>query len=190
MRELPVCPHISRVSRKLWHEIQKVVDTTEVLLYQRKNDACLNLFGGQTGRSSLHANGHTCHGEWSARAISNHRDRLYPRRRARGHERARYRCIGRVARTLSYAEGAPSSGFEGGSCVWVLSSRSPNPSEAIVSARTFWISLVLKVETPTAPWPILRVLHRAANDRIGVHVAHLRLPLRELGDRRNVSCNF
>lgn len=30
---------------------------------------------------------------------------------------------GRVARTLSYAEGAPSSGFEGGSWVWVLSSR-------------------------------------------------------------------
>ena len=39
-----------------------------------------------------------------------------------------------MARTLSYAEGAPSSVFEGGSCVWVLSSRSPNPSEAIVSA--------------------------------------------------------
>ena len=41
--------------------------------------------------------------------------------------------FGRVARTLSYAEGAPSSGFEGGSCVWVLSSRSPNPSEAILA---------------------------------------------------------
>jgi len=29
---------------------------------------------------------------------------------------------------------------------------------------------VLKVETPAAPWPILRVLHQAANYRIGVHV--------------------
>jgi hypothetical protein len=29
---------------------------------------------------------------------------------------------------------------------------------------------VLKVETPAAPGPILRVLHQAANDRIGVHV--------------------
>jgi hypothetical protein len=32
----------------------------------------------------------------------------------------------RVARTLSYAEGALSSGFEGGSWDWVLSSRSAN----------------------------------------------------------------
>lgn len=37
---------------------------------------------------------------------------------------------GRVARTLRYAEGAPSSGSEGGSWVWVLSSRSANPWEA------------------------------------------------------------
>ena len=36
----------------------------------------------------------------------------------------------RVARTLSYAEGAPSSVFEGGSCVWVLSNRSANSLEA------------------------------------------------------------
>ena len=36
-----------------------------------------------------------------------------------------------------------------------------------------WISPVLKVETPAAPWPILRVRYQAANDRIGVHVVQL-----------------
>src|SRR5580658_10849947 len=38
--------------------------------------------------------------------------------------------LGRVARTLSYAKGAQSSGFEGGSWGWVLFSRSANSWEA------------------------------------------------------------
>ena len=75
--------------------------------------------------------------------------------------------LGRVARTLSYAEGAPSSVFEGGSCVWALlvdhqiHRKQPLP--------------ILKVETPTAPWPILGVLHQTANYRIGVHVVQFLL---------------
>jgi hypothetical protein len=41
--------------------------------------------------------------------------------------------VGWVARTLRCAEGAPSSVFEGGSWVWVLSSRSPNSCEEVSS---------------------------------------------------------
>ena len=49
---------------------------------------------------------------------------------ARRHSPGRLEGVGRVARALSYAEGAPSSVFEGGSWVWVLSSRSANLWEA------------------------------------------------------------
>ena len=65
-----------------------------------------------------------------------------------------------MARTLSYAEGAPSSVFEGGSWVWVLSSRSPNPSEAIVSGE--WLSLrVPQARVLRSRNSLARLLHRS-----------------------------
>jgi hypothetical protein len=66
----------------------------------------------------------------------------------------------RVAGTLSYAEGAPSSVFEGGSCVWVLSIRSPNPSEAIVSGG--WLSLwVPQARVLRSRISLARLFHRS-----------------------------
>ena len=77
---------------------------------------------------------------------------------------------GRVAWTPSYAEGAPSSVFEGGSWFgFSLVDHQINRKQSYLHGL-YWISAVLKVETPAAPWPILRVLHQAANYRIGVHI--------------------
>jgi hypothetical protein len=64
----------------------------------------------------------------------------------------------RVARNLSCEEGAPSSVFEGGSCVWVLSSRSPNSSQAIVSGGrlSLWVPRARALRSRI---PLARLLH-------------------------------